>query len=65
MGDKLFNVRIGKREINYKLERTNRKSIGVIFDPEKGVIVRAPEKVKKNIIKNIVKKKSGWILKPK
>ena len=63
MGEEVFKLKVGKRDISYKVERTSRKTVGVIFDPEKGVIIRAPEKVNKNKIQNIVKKKSNWILK--
>jgi len=53
---------VGNREINYTIIRSNRKTVGLIVDPEKGVIIRAPKSLTKTQIKDVVKKKSNWLI---
>jgi hypothetical protein len=56
-------ITVGNREINYTIIRSNRKTVGLVVDLEKGVIIRAPRRLTNSQIKEVVKKKSSWIIK--
>ena len=55
-------ITIGETVIKYDIIRSDRKTMGIIIDPDEGVIVRSPKNVSEDKIKGIVKKKSSWIL---
>ena len=58
----LPSITIGDTVINYEIIRSNRKTMGIIVDPDEGVIVRSPQNVSEDKIKEVVKKKSSWLL---
>lgn len=55
-------ITVGNTEIKYTIQRSNRKTIGLIVDPENGVIIRSPQKLSREKIKDVVKKKSPWLI---
>ena len=52
-----------KCSFNYELIRTARRTIAIHIDPQKGVLVRAPNRARDSEIHSILLKKSPWILK--
>lgn len=56
------SITIGNTVVEYDIVKTDRKSIGIIVEPEKGVIVRSPKKLSEEKIKEVIQKKSSWIL---
>lgn len=38
-----------------------RRSIAILIDPERGVVVRAPQRAERGAVEEIVRQKSGWI----
>jgi len=41
----MLSITIGNIVINYNIIRSDRKTIGIIVDPDNGVIVRSPQNV--------------------
>ena len=58
----MLSITLGDTVIKYEVVRSDRKTMGIIVDPDKGVIVRSPRNVSEDKIKEMVKKKSSWIL---
>lgn len=58
----MAKIKLGDVEINYRIIISNRKTISLIIDPEKGLLVRAPERVTYRQIEQIVREKSNWII---
>ena len=54
-------VRLGEVRVAYLLRRARRKSIGFVVDAE-GLVVSAPRWVGLGEIENVLREKSGWIL---
>lgn len=51
------------KTIEYNVIRSKRrKTVGIIIDPEQGVVVRVPENLAKDKIKELVKSKVNWII---
>jgi predicted metal-dependent hydrolase len=50
-------------KINYKVIFSRRRSISIIVSPEKGVVVRAPERTSIKSIEKYLEEKAGWIRK--
>lgn len=59
----MARIMAGNTEINYRIIRSRRKTIALIIDPEKGIIVRAPERMTDEQIGEFVKSKASWITK--
>lgn len=55
-------IKAGSKVIEYKTIRTKRKTIGICVSPEKGVLIRVPQGISNRKIKEVVFKKSNWIL---
>lgn len=49
--------------INYSLIKSSRKSIGIIVNTDGSVVVRAPQRVTKKEIDDVINKRIDWILK--
>jgi predicted metal-dependent hydrolase len=58
----MHSITLGDMKINYKIIRSKRKTMGIIIDPDKGVIIRSPQNVSEEKIEEVVKKKSSWLL---
>lgn len=56
-------VQFGSKKIEFYLEYSNRKTLGISVNPEMEVIVRAPAGSSQEKITEIVKKKAPWIIK--
>ena len=57
------SVQFGSKEIRFKLERSERKSLGITINPDLTVIVNAPESAPLEKIKEKVIKRAPWIIK--
>jgi hypothetical protein len=55
-------IKLGNKLINYEIIRTNRKTMGIIVDHERNLIVRSPKNTAKAKIEEVLKKKTSWIL---
>lgn len=49
--------------MEYTVIRSNRRSIAIQINPDYTITVRAPKRVAKRVIEDIVKEKEAWILK--
>ena len=49
-------------EIKYHVKRKNRKTVGIVVERDKTVVVIAPENVSEEKISELVKRKKFWIL---
>lgn len=56
-------VELDSEEIEYDVVRTDRKTVGINIDPEKGIVVRSPEELTDDEIQEVIENKSSWILK--
>jgi len=56
-------IQFGSRKIDFHLEYSNRRSLGISVTPEMEIIVKAPFDGKIEKIKELVKKRAPWILK--
>lgn len=61
----IHHIKYGSRTIEFTLEYSSRKSLGITVNPDTTVIVKAPEEKEYSKIINRVKKKGRWILKQK
>jgi predicted metal-dependent hydrolase len=58
------HIHYGQRSITFKIERSHRrKTVGIYVFPQSEVLVRAPEFLKADRIKEIIRKKAQWIIK--
>jgi len=55
-------IKLGNTLINYEIIRTNRKTMGIIVDHERNLIVRSPKNTAEAKIEEVLKKKTNWIL---
>ena len=55
-------IKLANKKLNYEIIRSDRKTLGIIVDHEKNIIVRSPEKTKDENIEEILKNKTNWIL---
>ena len=55
-------IKLANKKLNYEIIRSNKKTLGIIVDNKKNIIVRSQEKTKNENIKEILKKKTNWIL---
>ena len=55
-------VELGSKVIEYDVVRTDRKTVGINIDPEKGMVVRSPEELTDEEIEEVIENKSSWIL---
>lgn len=54
-------VKFGENDYSYIIERTHRKTVGIIVEPDGTIIVRAPLDMDENMIIETVNKKRKWI----
>ena len=54
-------VQFGENKYTYTIELTQRKTVGIIIEPDGTIIVRAPHDMDENIIIETVNKKRKWI----
>jgi predicted metal-dependent hydrolase len=57
------SLQFGNSTIEYRLEYSARKSLGITVTPEMEVRVKAPENADIQKIRDVVKKKAPWIIK--
>jgi len=59
----MSHIQYGNRKIFYDIERTNRReTVGIHVDRQGDVVVASPPSVSIDNIKDIVRKRAGWIL---
>lgn len=56
-------VQFGSRNIDFQLEYSERKSLGITVTPDMDVVVRAPFNTPLESIKEKIRKKAPWIIK--
>jgi len=56
-------VNFGSQDIRFKLQYSNRKTLGISVLPDLSVIVTAPSESDFGRVKDLVKKRAAWILK--
>jgi predicted metal-dependent hydrolase len=56
-------ILFGSRTIDFRLEYSDRKSLGITVTPEMEVLVRAPADTPLEKVKEKIKKKAAWIIK--
>lgn len=56
-------IRFGSKQINFRLEYSDRKSLGITVTPDLNVLVKAPVDSSIEKVKEKVRKKAPWIIK--
>ncbi len=56
-------IQFGSRTIDFRLEYSDRKSLGITVTPEMEVLVKAPTDTSMEKVKEKIKKKAPWIIK--
>lgn len=56
-------IQFGSKQINFRLEYSSRKSLGITVTPELSVLVKAPVGTTLDKIKEKLRKKAPWIIK--
>ena len=56
-------IKFGGRTIDFRLEYSNRKSLGITVTPEMDVMVKAPADTSMEKVKEKIRKKAPWIIK--
>lgn len=56
-------IQFGSRTIDFRLEYSDRKSLGITVTPEMQVLVKAPADTSMEKVKEKIKKKAPWIIK--
>jgi len=58
-----FSIQFGSRTIDFRLEYSDRKSLGITVTPEMEVLVKAPKNTPLEKVKEKIRKKAPWIIK--
>lgn len=56
-------IQFGSRTIDFRLEYSDRKSLGITVTPEMEVLVKAPTDTSMEKVKEKIRKKAAWIIK--
>jgi len=56
-------IQFGSKQIDFRLEYSNRKSLGITVTPEMKVLVKAPADTTIEKVKEKIRKKAPWIIK--
>lgn len=56
-------IKFGSRTIDFRLEYSDRKSLGITVTPEMEVLVKAPTDTSMEKVKEKIRKKAPWIIK--
>lgn len=56
-------IQFGSKKIDFRLEYSNRKSLGITVTPEMEVLVKAPTDTSLEKVKEKIRKKAPWIIK--
>ncbi len=56
-------IQFGSRHIDFRLEYSSRKSLGITVTPEMKVLVKAPREISIEKVKEKLRKKAPWIIK--
>ena len=62
MVSEIQSMKFGEIKISYFIDRTARKSIGIIIEPDGKVIVKAPLDLEQQVIKDTIYNKRKWIV---
>ena len=57
------SIQFGSRTIDFRLEYSERKSLGITVTPEMAVLVKAPNDTSIEKVKEKIRKKAPWIIK--
>ncbi len=61
MVSEIQTIKYGDIEISYSIDRTSRKTIGIVVEPDGKVIIKAPLDLEQQIIQESIYKKRKWI----
>ncbi len=61
MISEMQSIKFGGIEINYSIDRTDRKTIGIVVEPDGNVIIKAPIDLEQQIIQETIYNKRKWI----
>lgn len=56
------SIQFGSKQIDFRLEYSNRKSLGITVTPELKVLVKAPAEASIEKVKEVLRKKAPWII---
>ena len=62
MVSEIQSIKYGDKEIYYSIDRTDRKTVGIVVDPDGKVIVKAPIDLEQQIIQETIYNKRKWIV---
>jgi predicted metal-dependent hydrolase len=57
------SIQFGSKLINFRMEYSNRKSLGITVTPDMEVLVKAPTDTSMEKVKEKIRKKAPWIIK--
>jgi len=57
-----FSITFGSKQIDFQLDFSNRKSLGITVTPDLEVLVKAPIDATIDKVKEIIRKKAPWII---
>ncbi len=57
------SIQFGSRQIDFELQYSKRKTLGITVSPDMAVLVKAPEGTSLHTVHQKVKKKAPWIIK--
>lgn len=58
-----LSIQFGSKKIDFRLEYSNRKSLGITVTPDMEVLVKAPAGTSMEKVKEKIRKKAPWIIK--
>ena len=56
-------IQFGSRKIDFRLEYSDRKTLGITVTPEMEVLVKAPIDTAMELVEEKIRKKAPWIIK--
>ena len=62
MVSEIQSIKFGEREIAYSIDRTTRKTIGIVIEPDGKVIIKAPINLDQQVILDAIQNKRKWIV---
>ncbi len=57
------HIQFGSKKLDFRLEYSNRKSLGITVTPDLNILVKAPENTSLEKVKQKLQKKAPWIIK--
>jgi len=61
MVSEIQSIKFGEMEISYSIDRTDRKTVGIVVEPDGKVIIKAPIDLEQQVILDTIYNKRKWI----